>query len=180
MNALLDIPTALTEPEGVALQQLAQGKTVLEFGALLGFSTVLLAQVASHVISFDPHTGYPTDNPRDTWAEFNQNLLRHGVAAKVSAYRHDHKYLSTAMQDEGNDPIDLAFIDCDGEYLTTIQVIEAAAQWLSPDGLIAVHDYDLPEWPGAGEAVRDYCTQTGSRFGVIDTLAIIRPAHPDD
>jgi hypothetical protein len=57
--------------------------------------------------------------------------------------------------------------------------MERAAVHLHPDGLLCVHDYDLPDWPGVGEAVRDYCTQTGSRFGVIDTLAIIRPAHPD-
>lgn len=177
---LTDIPTALSAPEAAALTQLADGKTVLEFGSLLGFSTITMARVAERVISFDPHSGYPAANPRDTWGPFNENLLRYGVADKVSAYRTDHRDLKLAMEDEGNDPILLAFIDCDGEYLTTIQVIEAAANWLHPDGLIAVHDYDLPEWPGAGEAVRDYCTQTGARFGLIDTLAIIRPAHPDD
>lgn len=187
MNSLLDIPTALSEPEAVALQQLAAGKGVLEVGALLGFSTVMLAQVAEAVVSIDPHAGYPADNPRETWGPFNENLLRHGVAEKVTVLRDDDSVLlSLGTWLDGTEfgnslAIDLAFIDCDGTYPTTIRVIERVAPWLTVEGaIIAVHDYDLPEWPGAGEAVRDYCTQSGARFGVIDTLAIIRPAHPDN
>jgi predicted O-methyltransferase YrrM len=176
----------MTEPEGVALQQLAAGKGVLEVGALLGFSTVLLAQVAEAVVSIDPHAGYPFDNPRETWGQFNENLLLYGVADKVTVLREDDSALLSLDtyldgSEFGNLPIQLAFIDCDGTYPTTIRVLERVAPWLPVEGgIIAVHDYDLPEWPGAGEAVRDFCTQTGARFGVIDTLAIIRPAHPDN
>jgi hypothetical protein len=186
VNSLLDIPTALSEPEAVALQQLAVGKRVLEVGALLGFSTIMLAQVALEVASVDPHQGYPTDNPRDTWVPFNTNLLRHGVADKVLAYRDLYNGRSASLiADEWGAP-DFVFIDADGTYDTTFRLIELAAEHVAvpmedpASSLIAVHDYGLREWPGAGAAVRDYCTQAGTNFGLIDTLALIRLPHVDD
>jgi predicted O-methyltransferase YrrM len=195
MNALLDIPTAMTEPEALAIQQLAMDKRVLEVGALLGFSTIMMAKSAIEVVSIDPHAGYPADNPRDTWGSYNENLLRYDVADKVWAIRDTDQVLTHVEEfvwpDDDpthpqRDPGELkdfgfAFIDCDGTYDTTIRVMERVAPFLTLDnGIMAVHDYDLPEWPGAGEAVRDFCTQSGARFGLIDTLAVIRVAHPDD
>jgi hypothetical protein len=181
VNSLLDIPTALSEPEAVALQQLAAGKRVLEVGALLGFSTVLMAQVAEEVVSVDPHDGYPAENPRPTWHEFNGNLLRFDVADRVVAYRDFYNGKTAALITDDHDAPEFAFIDADGTYETTIMLIELVAEHMHADApIIAVHDYNLPEWPGAGAAVRDYCTQTQTHFGLIDTLALIRLAHPDD
>jgi len=185
MNSLLDIPTGLTEPEAVALQQLAAGKRVLEVGALLGFSTVILAQVADEVASVDPHDGYPFNDPRDTWVPFNNNLLRYGVADKVLTYRDRYTARTAALiGDEWGAP-NFAFLDLDGTYENTFKVMELVAEHMAVPmddreaTILAVHDYGLPEWPGAGAAIRDYCTQTQTHFGLIDTLALIRLPHPD-
>lgn len=190
---MIDIPTALSEVEAVAIAQLASGRDVLEVGSLLGFSTVTMAMTANTVASFDPHDGYPEANPRPTWADFNANLLRYEVADVVTAYRDTHRGIPSAAQDHPE--WTFAFIDGPGTYHETFDILNTVVECTHPRALIAVHDYDLPEWPGAGEAVRDICTQSGMRFGLIDTIALIRKApenseawleslpegeHPDD
>lgn len=180
MHSLPDIPTALSNVEADALRSLSTGKNVLEVGALLGFSTVVMAQVANTVVSVDPHDGYPADNPRPTWEPFLQNLARYDVLETVTPYRTLLSDPGTRGSLDDHEPFEFTFIDADGTYQTTFAILDQAIRYADIDGLIGVHDYDLPEWPGAGEAVRDWCTQTGSRFGVIDTIALIRPRHPDD
>jgi hypothetical protein len=176
-----DIKTALTPMEADALRALSTGKTVLEVGALLGFSTVVMAEVAEAVVSVDPHDGYPTANPRPTWEPFHENLLRFGVADKVTVVRDifPSQAATLALEDEG--PPQFAFIDADGTYETTSAILAPLldGRMAASAKFIAVHDYDLPEWPGAGEAVRDCVTQAGLKFGTVDTLAIIR-LHPED
>ena len=173
----IDIPTALSEVEAVAISQLATGRDVLEVGSLLGFSTVTMGMCANSVVSVDPHEGYPDANPRPTYEPFLQNLMRYDVIDVVTAYREDHRAIDWIKAD--HPAWDFAFIDADGTYETTFAVLEKVAEATTSKALIAVHDYDLPAWPGAGEAVRDWCTQTGARFGVIDTIALIRK-HPDN
>ncbi len=46
LDTLPGIPTSLTEAEAAELSRLAAGQRVLEFGSLLGASTILLAQAA--------------------------------------------------------------------------------------------------------------------------------------
>ncbi len=178
----IDIPTALTEVEAVALTQLAAGKRVLEVGSLLGFSTVTMARVAEHVTSIDPHEGYPVDNPRPTWPLFNGNLEHFGVADQVTAFKADDSMLlAYEVLEDGEEAFEFAFIDATGTYEDTIRIIERVVDVMHVDApILAVHDYGIAAWPGAGEAVRDYCTQNLLNFGVVDTLALIRLGHPDD
>lgn len=178
---MIDIPTALSPIEADALAQLATAEHVLEVGSLLGFSTVTMAITAASVASVDPHDGYPADNPRPTWEPFLNNLFRFGVIDNVHPIRElaTRKTLSLLV-DEFPAP-GFAFIDVDGTYENTIEVIEAVDSVMHVDSqFIAVHDYGLLDWPGAGAAVRDFCTQRGTNFGLIDTLALIRRTHPDD
>jgi protein-L-isoaspartate O-methyltransferase len=62
----LNIPTAVTPREAAVMVTHASGRLVLEVGALLGYSTVTLATTALHVVSVDPHDGYPAHDPRPT------------------------------------------------------------------------------------------------------------------
>jgi protein-L-isoaspartate O-methyltransferase len=77
--SLPDIPTALSLPEARELARLAEGRRVVEAGALLGFSTVVLARAAASVVSVDRHEGY--DAP--TLGKFLRNLDRFGVQGRV-------------------------------------------------------------------------------------------------
>lgn len=140
---MLDIRCALTEGETRLLQRVAMDRVVYEAGALLGGSTVRLAQVAKRVVSCDPHDGYPVHQPRPTWLRFKDNLRRYGLDARVVAHR--SRFEQVAL------PLDcsLAWADLTGEYgLTARFLVHAQAA-----RFIAVHDYGRNHCDGATEAV---------------------------
>ena len=74
---MTDIPTALTYREDNLLRSICVGHVCYEAGALLGHSTVVIAQAAKALVSVDPHDGYPTWQPRPTWQPFLRNLRQH-------------------------------------------------------------------------------------------------------
>jgi predicted O-methyltransferase YrrM len=105
------IPTAISEAERRFMRTIARGKSVVEFGALLGFSTVNLAQVASRLTSVDKHEGYGTP----TLAPFMSNLDRYHVSPRFI----QGEALEWASLDA-----ELAFIDLTGQYDLTRQMLE--------------------------------------------------------
>jgi hypothetical protein len=72
------IQTALSNSECTLLRRIAAGRRVVEAGALLGFSTVLLASVAASVVSIDRHEDYGPS----TWRPYRSNLVRFTVLAE--------------------------------------------------------------------------------------------------
>lgn len=161
-----DIPSAVTTLEREKLRHLARGKRVLEIGALLGHSTVALAKVAEHVVSVDPHRGYPQGNPRGTLYAFTANLWRAGVLDKVTVIVDTH---DRALPLLAGGQFDGVFIDCTGEYDLTVDVMAMSCRLLRHHGWMAVHDCGHPDWPGALKAVEDF----GRPFTLVDRLAVI-------
>ena len=101
-----DIPSAITGEEAARLASLASGGDVLELGAWLGFSTVVLAQAARRVTSVDWHQGDASLTvmgraDQDTWAAYRENLARYGVAAKVDARRGRFEDVLPALRKQG-------------------------------------------------------------------------------
>lgn len=115
-----DIPTALTFREAEELARLAEYKRVLEIGSLLGFSTIVLAQVASVVHSVDPHDGYPENDPRPTYTAFEANLRKYGVRNKVVVHA---DLAERVLPPFKGCYFDFAFVDAMGTYGVTRQCI---------------------------------------------------------
>lgn len=158
------IPTALTAHEAWELHRLAAGRTVLEFGSLLGYSTIVLAQSAKIVYAVDPHQGYPLDNPRPTLDGFIANLDRHMIRDKVLPILGRGDQLTPLLRVAC---ADMAFID-----ITRAADELMLAVWRLKIPVIAVHDYGIPKWTGATEAVHAHAQRTRSDFRLVDTLAI--------
>lgn len=167
----IDIPTAITAAERGRLQDLAADNYVLEIGSLLGHSTVAMAQVASHVVSVDPHMGYPVDNPRPTLVPFLENLERYGVRDKVTVTVGTHRDVLPWLRSKR---FDLIFIDCTGEYDLTHDAITSTFPCLAADGVVCVHDCGHPDWPGALAAVESLEVP----FELVDRLAVIPSRDP--
>lgn len=155
----LKIPTALSEVETLELMSLSDGKRVLEAGALLGYSTIALAQRAAAITSVDKHEGY-TDF---TYGKFTRNLDIFGVKEKVNIVREDAVW---AFKHFLKTDFDVAFIDLTGEYHLTRAAISACRA-----GIIAVHDFGRPFCDGVERAVRDSGLEI---LRVIDTTAILK------
>lgn len=139
----LPIRSAMTDYEAERLSHYARGCQVTECGSLLGFSTVVMARVARHVVSVDRHDGYRgLGIPNDTQRAFRNNLDRFNVANKVTVVVSDY-----ARAREYGTP-DLAFIDLDGTLATTL-----AAVRLLPAPMVALHDYGRFACGGVAQAV---------------------------
>lgn len=174
LRPLPDIPSALTSAEAEALEELADDRFVLEAGALLGFSTVVLARVAAHVVSVDPHDGYPSHAPSPTLQMFRENLERFGVASRVTPIIDTFDMVVPFLT---ADYFDLVFFDLTGEYEDTIRAMKSVEPWLT-SGLVvlAVHDCGHPDWPGVQQAVGEFSSSVGIEPGVVDRLAIFIPS----
>ena len=162
-----DVDGWLTKAEGRVLSQLASGKRVLEIGSYCGRSTICLAQTAKHVTSIDPHDGRATPNPRDTLSEFTNNIIRYGVADKVT---------SLSMRDEiAAARFDVVFIDGDHELDSVRMDIDKALAALEPDGLLVFHDYRLLGDEGVKLAVDELISAGAELLSRQESLAVVRP-----
>lgn len=165
------IPTALTEVEAWTLNELARGKTVLEVGALLGHSTVVMAHSAMVVHSIDPHEGYPVHDPKPTLKPFLKNLKKRKVRDKVVVHLgRDYEVMPVLESRQFH----LIFIDMSGLYEDTRRAMEASTRLLRHHGTLVVHDCGHPEWPGVQRAVKDFALQHKSPYRMIDRMAIFQ------
>jgi len=169
-----DVDGWLLPEEGRALAKLATGKDVLEIGSYCGKSTICLAKTARRVVSIDPHDGTGTPTPRNTWREFNANLVLHGVESKVVSQ--DREYLPRDSQ------FDLVFVDGAHDSLNVHQDIALARRVLREGGLIAFHDYRREDgdcdgrWdPAVTQAVDQLVDDGAELISRHATVAVVRP-----
>lgn len=145
------IPTAISAAEAAFLQQHCREKRVLECGALLGFSTLLISDVTREVVSVDRHQGYGPSTER----QFRSN---------VACYARDHIRIEIGDARELVHRLwpDLVFIDLDGTYETTREVM---ANCLSP--LVMVHDLHRQNCQGVEPAIKS------AGFRIIESVGTL-------
>lgn len=170
-----EIPSSLTPEEGRALAELAENRVVLELGAFLGRSTIILAQTALKLHSVDHHRGDAHAGEVRTLDQYLGNLRRYGLDAEVVTHIGRFEDVLPALCPQY---FDLVFLD----GFHTQQAVERDLVWaraaVKPDGVIACHDYgvtasNMSEEPfGVREALLN--TFPDQDFDLVDTLAIIR------
>lgn len=182
-----DVDGWLSEPEGRCLAMYALGLDVLEIGSYCGRSTICLAQTAKSVVAVDPHDGRGTPKPRDTFAEFINNLHSYGVRGKVlprvgTAADVNDEHAGHVQQVLRAGGFGLIFIDGAHDYPSVRSDIEYALRLLAPGGLLAFHDYrwGTPEQgfdPGVEQAVNELlATRPGSAIlARVGSVAIVDP-----
>lgn len=169
-----DVATSLTEREGRALAELADGKVVLELGAWQGASTIWMAQTAEVVHSVDHHNGDAQAGEGWTLPPYLRNLTRYGVRNKVvihiGTFAQVLPYLAPFS-------FDLVFVDGFHTYEQVAADILLCSDTLDPDGTIAFHDYTRDGMQSGGvefgvkRAVDEWLDGEPDR--IIDSLAIV-------
>lgn len=158
------IPTALTPFEARLLGRIAEGRNAYEAGALLGASTIALGRTARHLVSVDPHEGYPEHRPRPTWKRYLSNLFASGVMERVSPIQSDFRSAPP------NPLVEVAFADLTGcgDLMSEFLTLASGAD------IIAVHDYQRGGCGKSTYAV-DAFLRRNSQFRVtrVDTLVVM-------
>lgn len=157
----VDLPAGwLSAGEAAALAELAYRRRVLEIGAYLGRSTVVLAECAELVVSVDHHRGSSEHQPGaaewrpeladGTAAAYLANLSAAGVTSRVvpiiGGYRDVLPLLAPAT-------FDLVFLDADHREEATVEAATLALPLVRRPGILVFHDYDAIDYPGVRAAV---------------------------
>lgn len=126
--------------EGLALQEMAAGRTVLEIGSYCGRSTVAMAEVARLVVSLDWHQGDPGAGWGDTLPELWQNLADFGLRGKVVVIAASVDVVAPLLTPW---QYDLVFVDGAHDAASVERDCRLARKVVRPGGTIAMHDWNL-------------------------------------
>lgn len=157
----------LRPDEAKVLADLATGKRVLEIGSYCGLSTICLARTADHVTAVDYFDGRGTPTPMDTLPAFKTNIERYGVADRVTICHPDAELPLSEY--------DLAFIDGAHDADSVRRDIDKALAVISPQGLLAFHDYNQHGDEGVKLAVDELLNDGATLISTTSSLAVVKP-----
>lgn len=160
--------------EGLCLYVLARRSArrgnVVEIGSWKGRSTWFLARGLEdqaspfRVVAIDPHL-------EGTQADFEQNVERHGIGARVDA----HVALSHDVVKDFSEPVGMLWIDGDHSYAGVRRDFESWFPKLAVDGYVAFHD-TVNLWHGPTKLVRELLVSRDdlAEIGVFGSITYAR------
>ena len=154
------IPTSISRDELTLLQAICAGKRVYEAGALLGASTTHIAQVAKHVTSVDPHSGYPRHAPRPTWEAYCRNI---SPFDNIEAHRDVFQNVPRPKV------LDVAWADLTGRRDVMLNFI----QQFQMTPILAIHDYGRSACGDSSDVVDWFIRRTGCKAFCVGTLIVL-------
>jgi predicted O-methyltransferase YrrM len=166
VQAEIDIPTALTEPERRCLADLARGRVVLEVGAQLGASTVVMAREARLVHSVDWHRGDPVAGEGETLLGYWRNLHVYGVRDRVVAHVGDVSAVLPSLRPAYFDGV---FVDGCHEEDAVRRDIALVEPLVAADGWFAFHDYGRF---AVAPSVDEFAERLRADLDLVDSIAV--------
>lgn len=146
------ISTSLTEAESERLLELAAGKLVLEIGSSYGYSTVLMATVARHVITVDCFDNELVGHGSGTGGEDENRraVLGSGLQDRITLIVGPSQNILPRLRYG----FDLIFVDGDHRLEGATSDLTLSIPLLMPGGTLAVHDAITENCPEVGAAIR--------------------------
>jgi predicted O-methyltransferase YrrM len=118
------------------LQRLAKDRTVLELGAWKGRSTVVMAEVATFVVSVDRHQGIPEREGVESLPDYLENVRGlENVAIVIAQFDRIVPLFDSFF--------DFCFVDGSHDEQSVYQDAMMAMEHMGGYGVIAFHDWDL-------------------------------------
>lgn len=152
----IEIPGYFFESEGELLQKYCVDKIVLEIGSFKGRSSVCIAEVAKELTCVDTFSASPL-NPRTqkdkfgTLQIFIENIKPYKDKINIKIMNSDD-FFNLLKKINIKLEFDVIFIDGLHTYEQVVKDINNSKKCLAKDGIIALHDYTLPDWPGVQKA----------------------------
>lgn len=135
-------------------------------GSFYGYSTVVMASVATRVYSVDWHMGDTHAGDYETWEGFRANLIGYKVDDRVVAIRGRFEEEVPKLASNGV-RVDGAFLDGHHSHESVTRDLGLALMLVKKGGWVAFHDYGRCEATGhPGFAI----TEVADKFGVTDVI----------
>jgi len=125
----------LTEEEANELRRLARGETVLELGAWKGRSTVVMAEVAEHVVSVDIHKGIAEVGGEDSLPDYLSVVRQLDNVSIVIA---DFERIVGLLAN-----FDMVYVDGNHDAESAERDARMALAHIVEGGTVAFHDWDF-------------------------------------
>jgi predicted O-methyltransferase YrrM len=177
-KSLRKVKGATPDEIGLTLADMAIGvppdEAIVEIGVYQGRTALLMAWGAqqgnkAHVWGIDAwgsdgNTYGPPFTESETWARYNVEAT--GYKDAVTLIRGFGHLVADSWALESR-PVGLLFVDGDHSKEGARRDIEAWAGHLAPGAIIAVDDYDHPDYPGVREALEELVTE-----GLIEPVQV--------
>ncbi|MBL4674757.1 MAG: class I SAM-dependent methyltransferase [Mucilaginibacter sp.] len=160
--------------------ELPSPNVIVEVGSYQGKSTVLFGSLLktyfpdARVYAIDPHEGVVSNNDTElgglppTLDAFKRNINAAGLDEQVELI---NDYSFNVIWDK---PISLLFIDGLHDYLNVSRDFKHFAQWISPGGYVAFHDY-ANYFPGVMQFVDEtLATQSYTESGRAGSIIVLQ------
>ena len=158
-----DIDGWFTPAEGVVLQSLVRDKSVLEFGAFKGRSTVCASQTATYIVSVDHHKGDEEAGWDDSTKEYLENI-EHGhnlIIPLLCTFAEASKALPHGM-------FDVVLIDGAHDADSVEADTRLALQHVKLGGMFIYHDATYPSVQAGAKRVGINVTP------IVDSLGYVK------
>lgn len=167
----------------VLARRASKGGTICELGSMFGGSTIALALGAraggpdARVVAVDDHEWHRHVAQTETIAELREQIpstlgvFRDNLARAEVADRVDLVVADTAAASAQASEVAMLFVDADHSLVGVTRDLKAWVPKVLPGGVIALHDYGNPLWPGVRPAL-DRFRDSLSALTVYQTLAM--------
>jgi predicted O-methyltransferase YrrM len=154
-------------------------ETVVEIGSYCGGSTVVIARAARRrnpavrVYAIEPFTFHESRYQHDYERLFDANVAEWGLGdsiVKVRATSHE------AVRDWKR-PVDFLYVDGDHRYEAVARDIDDYLPFLTPEGLVAFHDYKPRGKEGVKRAIDERVVPRYERVFLMGSLVCFRKAR---
>lgn len=164
---ITEITGWLTQREADELHTLAAGRRCLEVGSYCGRSSIAIGAAAESLDCVDPFDGRGTPVPRGTLGVFRENVRRYGLVHTVTPHPMTLEQWASVTRVKS---FDFIFLDAEHTAAAATADLEILARYAATYGVVAIHDYANPDFPGVAVACGSIFHRPPDRR--VDSLAV--------
>lgn len=170
------IPGHLGLEEGLWLSSIAEDRIALEIGSYKGRSSCFIGLTAKKLFCCDAFCGQKRIRPDQNIVDFREvrrawhtNVLNHELRAQVELIEMRSEDAFDVIREKCSGQLGFIFIDGGHDFESVRQDLNYT-KLLIEGGVVAVHDYFHPDYPGVAKAVDQWAMNNRSRFKKLKSI----------
>ena len=162
-----------------------EGRQVCEIGSMLGMSSFVMAHNCRSITCIDTWGESPYDHIKDErtrrvntaideqirkslhdkpYTIFLNNMSDVSIGDRVRSFVGASSDVARELQDG---EFDFLLVDGDHSYMGVLNDLLSYREKVRPQGIIVLHDYGNPEWPGVEDAAHEFLGQFPHQYSIL-------------